>query len=217
LDLDSVLQFSPPSGGAQAASFSLTLHSLIQFEQPGLAAQLGQHLSDSRESIFTNIVEALVRLGNAEAADAFVEAFPACEQTNQRWIARGLQRIRVFGLADRIAQLRETVLDPALWLMLLIAEVRQFDPSSAGRIASQLTRLQSFSETLIDSLTIYARFNEQADDARAFQQSFMDYIQRSNRALGRLIMEQQSTEHPDGEATGDYWWQQTLLRYRESR
>ncbi len=215
LDLAHVLRASPPSAGSNAASFQLVLQSLIQFEQAGLASHLGKHLGDGRESIYPNVVEALVRLGNPEAADAFVNNFPNCPDANQRWIARGLQRIRIEGLADQVAELRSSVADPALWLMLLIAEVRQFDARCSDRIGSELSRLNSYSETLIDSLSVYARLNEESEGARAFQMAFMDYIQRSNEALTKRISEQ-SAQSSEMDTTSSRLWQQNVLRYRKS-
>lgn len=180
LDLSSVLGqgMGASSSSHQAASFRLTLHSLMQLEQPGLEPDLEQHLVSDNDFVCVNVVEALVRAGNRAAAEAFVNQFDKATPENQKWIARGLQRIRVDRLAPAIAALRDGTRDPHLWLMLLIAEVRQCDPESAERLAYDLPRLRSPSETLADSLRIYLRVHDKAN-MKACIDVVTDYLDRT--------------------------------------
>lgn len=187
LDMRAAIAQSPPESGPAAISFQLSMQSLIQFPQTGSEAHLAKHLLDQRETIFVNAVEALVRCGTPLAAAHLLAAFPDAQSQAQRWIARGLQRIRGLGLATEIAQLRQTTDDPALWLMLLVAEVRQFDPESIPRLTSELPRVKAFAGALLDALNVYVRLQTHAAGARGLQQAFMDYLQDANQDIQSKI------------------------------
>ena len=159
LDLTAVFQarqsvLAESSDATASPSFLLTLQSLIQFEQAGTEECMSKHLNESQESIYANTVEALVRAGTHAAFEGLIDQFSTAPAENQKWIARGLQRFRGINFSPKIAELRDGTTDPILWLMLLIAEVRQFEPESADKIAQDLARLQSPSEALFDSLKI---------------------------------------------------------------
>lgn len=217
LDLSQVLAKGPADQGAQAASFQLTLQSLMQFEQPGLESALSPHLHDTREAVYPNVVEALVRAGTPEAASALVNRFDSAGPENQKWIARGLQRIRGPRLAGRISDLRGRVSVPAIWIMLLIAEVRQFEAHSGERLVSDLERLQSFSETLIDSLTVFTRLNEKAEGAREFQSVVMRYMQRANQSLGKQLTQKKQKLLSKERKMRERRRKQTIVRYRKQK
>ncbi|MEZ6136072.1 MAG: hypothetical protein R3C53_14320 [Pirellulaceae bacterium] len=157
VDLSSVFATTPPSGGPSWLSFQVTLQSLLQLEEPGLESQLGQHLLDDRDSVFVPIVEALVRIASPAAADALTEHFPVAPGHNRQWIARGLQRIRVQGRADSIAALRGAEQDYRLWLMLLVAEIRQFDPVSRNRVIADVARVGGSVPAVSDSMEIFSK------------------------------------------------------------
>lgn len=187
LDMRAAIAQSPPESGPAAISFQLSLQSLIQFPQTGSEAHLAKHLLDQRETIFVNAVEALVRCGTPLAAAHLLAAFPDAQPQAQRWIARGLQRIRGLGLAAEIARLRQATEAPALWLMLLVAEVRQFDPESIPRLTSELPRVNAFAGALLDALNVYVRLQTQPAGARGLQQAFMDYLQVANQDIQSKI------------------------------
>ncbi len=189
LDLAKLLSQSPPDDGPQAVGFQLAMHSLIQWPQADLESVLAPHLADSRQAIQANATEALVRAGTASAAAHLIAQFPGAELTTQRWLARGLQRLRANGLADEVAQLRATTDDPTVWVMLLVAEVRQIDERSMQRIIRELPRVQLFSGTLLDALNVYARIHEFSTDARAMQQTYMTYLQRVNQGIREKLEE----------------------------
>lgn len=155
LDLANVVARRPVESGPPAASFQLTMQSLLQQPQPGLEVRLSQHLKDEREGVQTIAVEALVRAGTPKAAAAFVSQFESADNRQQQWIARGLQRVRAAGLADAISELRARTTDPTLWLMLLIAELRQFNFREHERVTAELNRLVSHPEALRDALDVY--------------------------------------------------------------
>lgn len=170
-----------------SASLHLTMQSLIQVPQARLELPLARHLLSEHEAVYTNVVEALVRLGSRQAGDALLAQLEVADGDAQKWIARGLQRIRAAGLSSGIAELRSRISDPRIWLMLLIAEVRQFDWDSIDRISQDLGRLMSTSETLIDSLIMFQAIHQGAPDARVFQDAVTEYVQRSDRDLSRQI------------------------------
>lgn len=220
LDLHAAVASAPEGEGAAAISFQLTMQSLVQFEHPGLEPALAMHLLDSREAIHSTAVETLVHCGGAATAEAFLEKFDQAEPPNQKWIARGLQRIRVPGLAAPISVLRAGTTDPALWLMLLIAELRQLDFTSNLRVAEDLSRLQSFSEALIDSLTVFARLHEGSDGEREFQSAFMEYLKRANSSLSEQLIQKkrkmqrtQRTQRKQREQAK----QKAIVRYRKNK
>lgn len=180
LDLTSLLAHRPPDAGGQAASFHLALHSLTLLEGEGLEESLGRHLLDPRETVFVNTIEALVRIGTPEAAVAMFNQFSRAADTTRPWIARGLQRVRAPGLAEAIAALRGRTHDPALWLMLLVAEVRQFDPASSLRIAAELDRLATYSEPLDEAVHVYLRAVDSEAARAEIAAPFDNYLQRVN-------------------------------------
>ncbi len=183
MDLTSVLGSQPPAEGPQALSFRVTLQSLCQLEQAGLESSLGTHLLDSRESVFIPTVEALVRTGSTAAAATLIEHYPLAAESNQQWIARGLQRIRVKGLADDIARLRAGTEEPRRWIMLLAAEVRQMDPASSQRLIAELARLPMHSTVLINALLLYAHLHAESEDAQPFRAAILQYLARANESL----------------------------------
>ena len=217
LDLQAAIANAPEGDGAAAISFQLTMQSLVQFDHPGLEATLAKHLLDAREAIHSTAVEALVHAGGAATAEAFLEKFDEAEPANQKWIARGLQRIRVPGLAGPIAVLRAGTTDPALWLMLLIAELRQLDPSSNPRVAEDLARLQSFSEALIDSLTVFARLHEGSEGARDFQGAFMEYLKRANSSLSEQLIEKKRKMQRSQRKQREQAKKRAIVRYRKNK
>ncbi len=187
LHMSAAIAQSPPDNGAQAVSFQLSMHSLIQFAQEGVEATLAKHLVDNRESIHSNAVEGLVRIGSPLAAAHLILQFEHADDGAQRWIARGLQRLRADGLAEELARLRDTTKDPALWLMLLVAEVRQFDSASLSRIAEEIERVQLFSGALIDALNVYVRVHDTSSGSRAIQQAFMSYLKSVHEGIQRQL------------------------------
>lgn len=187
IDMQAAIAQTPPDDGLQAISFQLSMHSLIQFEQMGSEAALAKHVVDHRESIHINAMEGLVRLGSPLAAAHLVSQFEQADANAQRWIARGLQRLRAHGLADEIARLRAATQDPTLWLMLVVAEVRQFDLASLPRIATDLERVHVFSGALIDALNVYVRVHETAAGSREIQQAFMSYLKRINQDIRQQL------------------------------
>ena len=187
IDMSAAIAQSPPAGGLQAISFQLSMHSLIQFAQAGAEVALAKHLADSRESIHSNAVEALVRIGSPLTAAHLIWQFEVADEGAQRWIARGLQRVRADGLAEEVARLRNATQEPALWLMLLVAEVRQFDSASLQRIIDEMERVQVFSGALIDALNVYVRVFETSPGSRALQQAFMNYLKRINEDIKRQL------------------------------
>lgn len=178
LDMIAAIAHSPPDSGVQAASFQVAMQSLIQFAQPGAEEALAKLLIDARESIHCNAVEGLVRIGSPLAAAHLIASFDQADAGAQRWIARGLQRVRGIGLTEEVARLRSATQDPTLWGMLLVAEVRQFDSTSLEVIAAELERVQGYSGALIDALNAYVRVYETAPGARLIQQAFMGYVKR---------------------------------------
>lgn len=180
IDMTAAIARTPPDSGVQAASFQVSIQSLIQFAQAGAEDALAKFLVDSRESVHCNAVEALVRIGSPLAAAHLVARFDQTDAGAQRWVARGLQRVRAAGLAAEVARLRSTTEAPALWGMLLVAEVRQFDLASLELIAAELQRVNGFSGALIDALNVYVRVYETAPGARLIQQAFMSYVKRAS-------------------------------------
>lgn len=183
IDMATAISNTPPDHGARAISFQLSMHSLIQTSQAGTEAALATHLLDPREAILSNAIEAMVKLGTPLAAACLISQFELASESGQRWIARGLQRVRGLGLADEIANLRDHTVDPALWGMLLVAEVRQFEVASLPRIVDGLQRVQAYSGALMDALNVYVRIHERSPGSRLLQQTFMDYLQRIKHLL----------------------------------
>lgn len=162
LDLSAVLsQGSMGSGSsgqrASEASLRIVLASLAQFPSDDwLEQDLAPWLLDSRESILAASIEALVHRGSGLSAQVLVNQFDSASDSNRRWLARGLQRMRVHGLAPLISQIRDRVSEHALWMMLLVAELQQLDPASGPSIVDTIDDLESASQALIDAGTLYA-------------------------------------------------------------
>ena len=125
-------------------SLQLSLLSLSQFayEQP-LESPLAPLLHSTEPTALNLSIESLVRSGSGDAAQVLLEQFPAANENNRRWIARGLQRMRVHNLAPLIAQLRSRVSDNTAWIMLLVAEMQQLDPASSQRMIEAWNELTS--------------------------------------------------------------------------
>ena len=187
MDLPAALSSSPPDKGPPAVSFQLILNSLTQNPDHNTIEGLEKHLQDPRESIYSMVVEALVRARSDAAINALLRSLPSAPVGNQRWIARGLQRIRVGGYSQHITNLRNSITDPALWLMLLIAEVRQFDIAHVERLASEVNRIQTLSEPLIDSLTLYLHAFESDARSKVLQTAMLEYLQRANNSVAKKL------------------------------
>ncbi|QDV28064.1 hypothetical protein [Aureliella helgolandensis] len=185
MNLPGVLANRPADTGPSAASFRLTLQSLIAFPEPDISEHLAQHLLDQRESVHVNAVEALVRTRSPAAGQVFIEQFPQGGLSNQQWITRGLQRLQADGLALRIAELRAETSDPSLWLMLVIAEARQFSPSSLHHLAVELDRLMTHSEALVNTLNLYAKVHHAHPESIAFQAALLRYLARTHDAASK--------------------------------
>lgn len=192
LDLPMALSKSPPNDGPAAISFQLILNSLTQIADLSSIDSLEKHLHDPRESIYSMVVEALVRTRSDEAASAMLRSLPGAPTGNQRWIARGLQRLRVDGFAQHITQVRNSVTDPTLWLMLLIAEVRQFDISQVERLAAEVGRVQTLSEPLVDSLTLFLQAFEDDSRIQVLKTAWLEYLQRANNSVAQKLRGQKS-------------------------
>lgn len=190
LDLSAALAKAPPDKGPAAVSFQLILNSLTQMADLNTIESLEKHLQDPRESIYSMAVEALVRTRSGDAALALLRSLPGAPTGNQRWIARGLQRLRVDGFSQHLTQVRNSVTDPALWLMLLVAEVRQFDINQVERLAGEVNRVQTLSEPLIDSLTLF--LNAFQDDSRSgvLKTAWLQYAQRANNSVSQKLKDQ---------------------------
>lgn len=195
LDMGAAIGRAPADNSAHGASFQLAMHSLIQFAQSGAEASLAKLLLDSRESIHSNAVEALVRLGSPLAAAHLLAQFDQADTGAQRWIARGLQRLRADGLAVELARQRATLQNPDLWLMLFVAEVRQIDPESLPRLVAELERVKVFSGALIDALNVYVHVHQAVPGARALQQAFMEYVRYINQELQQKILSPEVRSH----------------------
>ncbi|MCA9191760.1 MAG: hypothetical protein KDB03_08360 [Planctomycetales bacterium] len=188
MDLNSVLAQPCAESGPEAVSFQLSIQSLISFAEPGTEANLTKHLCDHREVVFTAIVESLVRANSPQAAESFLEAFETAAESNRLWIARGLQRLRQPHLASAIAELRNTVTDANLWLMLFIAEIGQLEPRGE-QIARQLARVNSYSQDLTGILSIYNRIQKigTPNPSNCFHDEYKKYLQRCNQDLRQQV------------------------------
>lgn len=156
MDLAGALQ-QGCSSPANEASLRLLLASLAHFpSNESLESNLAPLLLDSRESILGAAIEALVHQGTGLAAQVLVNQFDAASDSNRRWIARGLQRMRVHNLAPLISELRDRTSDHSLWMMLLVAEMQQLDPQSGPQIVECLGEIESVSQALIDAGILYA-------------------------------------------------------------
>ncbi len=167
----------------------MTLQTLIRWPQPGLADALGGLLDSEEEGLISSAIEALVREDSEATAQVLCQAYPASREPARQWIARGLQRLNFRGLSDQLGELRSQETEPHLWVMLLIAEIRQFDPGSAERLAGDLNRLLSPSEILIDSLRLFLTLhrNRENDKMRDLEEAFTEYLQRIDRRLANRL------------------------------
>lgn len=217
MDLMAVLERGPRDEGPQAVSFQLTLQSLVQFKHPESESYLGPHLHDSREAVVSSVVEALVRLGTIGAAEELCQRFPSANPDNQKWIARGLQRIRVAGLAPKIAEARAAAADPSLNVMMMIAEVRQFDASHIQRVTGELEEFAEYSETLIDSVLMFVHLSQGADHERELTKACMSYLERANDKLQREIQEKQRRTLQADRSRRKRDAAKTLERFRKKR
>ena len=156
LNLAASLTLPPDDSPAASASLRLTLQSLAQLpSREPVEPELAALLHSDNESITAAAVEALVRSGSGAAAQVLVEQFPVAQQVSRRWIARGLQRMRVQNLAPLIARLSDRVSDPSLWLMLLIGELQQLDPASGPRFVAAIGELEDAAQLLLDAGLLY--------------------------------------------------------------
>ncbi|MBX3423191.1 MAG: hypothetical protein KF752_16665 [Pirellulaceae bacterium] len=195
LDLSAVLSCGPGVSTADSASFQMVLISLAQFagnqdsSEQGLESKLAVHLQDSRESVLSLVLEALVRCGSGAAAQALLEQFPQSTENNRRWIARGLQRMRVAGLAPMVQQLRASISDPGLWAMLLVAEMQQLDPRSGQSIVAALDEIETASQVMIDAGLLYtfvcAPWQPTLRPTQV-EQSYRDFLMRVQANLTRM-------------------------------
>jgi hypothetical protein len=183
LDLGAVLAETPPDDGPHAISFQLAMQSLVHFGQVGLEAAISRHVLDRREAVYLTAIDALVRAGTPAAADGLLQAFPQADSANRQWIARGLQRLRVKGLADRIASLRAITQDARLWLMLLVAEIRQMDLEHAGWLAADIGRVHGHSYALVNAMTMYNCVHAGANELQLLQSAFVQYLARTHQSL----------------------------------
>lgn len=182
MDLSAVLKQNDSANKAAEVSLKLVLTSIVQF--PGndwLEQDLVPYLHDTRESILATTIEALIHRGTGLAAQVLFNEFASASENNRRWIARGLQRMRVYGLAPLIRQLRDKVSDHTLWLMLLVAELQQLDPTSGPTIVDAFKDLEAVSQAVIDAGTLYtfvcAPLQEQIEPQQ-LEASFRELLQR---------------------------------------
>ena len=130
IDLAVALAGPPKEGSPAWLSFCVTLQSLLQFSQLGLEESIGRLLLDHRESVYSLAVEAIVRCGTPAAAEQLLTRFDDANSRAQHWIARGLQRVRIEGVAAKVAELDAT--DTHLKTSLVIAQLKQLDASHQG-------------------------------------------------------------------------------------
>ena len=176
MDLAAVLANSPPDAGPQAVSFQVTMQSLVNLPGDGLESNLAQHLCDTRQAVFTNAVEALVRLGSDTAVEALLEQYERAEVANKQWIVRGLQRILNPKLAPCIAQMRAQTNDPHLFTMLLTAEARQLDTNSVVDLTRDIQRLGNYNETVSASLLSYLHIYADQECMEELREALTHYL-----------------------------------------
>ena len=177
IDLSAVLSAEEGDEGLSPSQM-ITLHSLIQKPADGMESSFEKFLMSSNEAVFANGVEAMVRAGSINAAECLLRTVDEGEIENRKWAARGLQRIRLPKLAAGIAAARDQARDPYLWIMLLIAEVRQFEVDSIERLVFDLARLQSGSKQLISSLRVFTEIHKEHSGIGKLQETFTDYLSR---------------------------------------
>lgn len=215
MNLPGVFAQTPPDSGPQAVSFQLTLQSLMQLAEPGLEAVLEKHLQDPRESVFASVVDALVRVGSPAAAEVLLAAYLPAAEGNRQWIARGLQRVRVKGLGDRLAELRQATEDPRLWLMLLVAEIRQTETVNCTRIACDIARVAVHSYALINALLVFNQVHGASEATEMVRAAFANYLARINTLLQEELKAKQSKLHLSERHSRDKTRNEALKRYRK--
>ena len=186
IDLNNVLEAPVAAEGPESASLSLTLQSLTDLPLAGTEYNLGKKTLSASEAVHTVAVDALVRSGTREAAEALLEALDKADGENRKWVARGLQRLQMRGLAAGVAACRDQTREPYIWLMLLIAEVRQHQEESMERIAFDLNRLQSKSEALLDALSLYLHIHQDAANIAGLRDVIEAYVERVGVPLENL-------------------------------
>jgi hypothetical protein len=215
MNLSGVFAQTPPDSGPQAVSFQLTLQSLMQLAEPGLEAVLEKHLQDPRESVFASVVDALVRVGSPAAADVLLAGYLPAAEGNRQWIARGLQRLRVKGLGDRLAELRQATEDPRLWLMLLVAEVKQNETDNCTRIAHDVARVAAHSYALINALLVFNQVHGESESAEVVRMAFTRYLAQVNMLLQEELKAKQSKLHLSERRSREKARNEALKRYRK--
>lgn len=215
MNLPGVFAQTPPDSGPQAVSFQLSLQSLMLLAEPGLEAVLGKHLQDQRESVFVSIVDALVRAGSPAAADVLLAAYLPAAEGNRQWIARGLQRLRVKGLGDRLAELRQATEDPRSWLMLLVAEIKQAETGNCTRIADDVARVGIHSYALVNALLVFNQVQEEDESTEVVRMAFLHYLARIEKLLQEEVKAKQSKLHHSERRSWEKARNEALKRYRK--
>ena len=162
IDLSVAVAGPPKEGGPAWTSFTVAMQSLIQFAQSGMEEHIGRHLLDHREYVYSMAVEAIVRCASAAAAEQLLTRFDDANSRAQHWVARGLQRVRSEGAAAKIAEL--IALDPHLKTSLVVAQLKQLDPSNQ-RLAQQLEKQSSLPVGSLPLLKVNQRLLPQSDTA----------------------------------------------------
>ncbi|MCA9126522.1 MAG: hypothetical protein KDB22_05530 [Planctomycetales bacterium] len=178
LDMDRALR-SSANDTAHHFSFQIALQSLIDLAEPNIESALAELLSSAQESVLANTIEALVRCQTPHAGLALMDNFHLVPDANKQWLARGLQRLRIPRMAAAIAELRASVREPRLWLMLLIAEIRQLDIESCQSIAMDVDRIASYSEALANSLTLFNAVHAHRPEAAICTHAYERYLRRA--------------------------------------
>lgn len=176
IDMAAAIKNSAESGPA-AVSFAMAMDSLARRAEPEIEAEIAVHLHAPEERVYTRAVEALVRAGTPAAAARLVLATQGAPSNNRTWIVRGLQRIRAKGLAEQLRELRRQASDQKLWLMLLVAELNQMDPSSVEHVAKDLRRLLVFSQQATDAAKAYIAVNLPCEKS-PLESALKEYVQR---------------------------------------
>lgn len=189
IDLGKTLSAGYEGSPSQTASFQLSLISLIQMSgTDSLLTELAPYLLNSSEKVLGLTVEALVRIGSGQAAKVLLDQFEHAGPTHRLWVARGLQRMRVANLAPRIRRLRESVSDPGLYNMLLVAELQQLDPESGPTLVEDFEEIEVASQTMIDAGMLYtficAPLQTQLQPTD-IERSFRDLLMRIQESLSR--------------------------------
>ncbi len=195
LDLNAAIRRDANADGFAVASYRIAMRGLAHTPAAGTEESLGRLLLNEDESAVASSVEALVRAGSVEAAEQLLLQIESGQVVHPKWLARGLQRVRIHGLASGIAAVRDHSRDPYQWLMLLVAEIRQLDLESAQRIAFDLQRLQSYSKPLVDALYIYFGIYGPQANQDSLGAVVIDYLERTN-SPGRKSLQQLLEREP---------------------